>query len=79
MVWSCSHRSEFNRLAPLVEVVKKDGEVKMTSKAFNSRCILEWLSKVSRVAATRYAEVERLQLQSVCMKLGAVCNGLHAS
>ena len=52
------------------EVVKKDGEVKLTAKAYNGRCITEWLATVSRDAAARWPHLERLQLQSVCMRLG---------
>ena len=59
-------QSPWNRLA---EVIKKDGEVKLTAKAFNGRCILEWVAKVSREAAPQYPGVERLQLQAVCMTL----------
>ena len=52
------------------EVVKKGGEILMTAKAYNNRCIQLWLSSALRVAAERYPLVERLAEMSVCMLPG---------
>lgn len=56
------------------EVVKKGGEILMTGKAYNNRCIQLWLSSVMRVAAESYPAVERLAEMSVCMLPG--CGGV---
>ncbi|CAK9022330.1 unnamed protein product [Durusdinium trenchii] len=49
-------------------VVKKNGEVLMTGKAYNNRCIQLWLEKVMRSAAGDYLHAdERIGNMSVCM------------
>ena len=50
------------------KVVKKNGEVLMTGKAYNNRCIQLWLEKVMRSAAGDYLHAdERIGNMSVCM------------
>lgn len=55
------------------EVLKKTGELLCTAKAYNNRCILEYLAFTLReaVASGRYRDHERLLLSSVCLILGA--------
>ena len=49
-------------------MVKKNGEVLMTGKAYNNRCIQLWLEKVMRSAAGDYLHAdERIGNMSVCM------------
>ena len=53
------------------KVLKKDGQIRMTCKAYNGRCVLEWLAFCLR-AATRHHDNdadERLPVAAVCMTL----------
>lgn len=55
------------------QVLKKGGEVLMTGKAYNNRCIQLWLEKVMRDAAAAHPLNERIAHMSVCMMLGSFC------
>ena len=63
---SCLHFGMF-------EVIKRNGEIKMNIKAYNGRCVAEWLAHSLRSAASQpemYKE-ERLPLAALAMWLGA--------
>ena len=53
------------------KVLKKDGQIRMTCKAHNGRCVLEWLAYCLRCAVRNPNNNtdERLPVASVCMTL----------
>lgn len=53
------------------EVKKKDGNILMTCKAFNARCVMEFLAHELRTAVDSgmHPNNDRLELASVCMNL----------
>lgn len=55
------------------QVVKKDGSLLMTAKAFNGRCILEWLHHVLTLirAQGNYSD-PRIPLACLCLTLAAL-------
>lgn len=55
--------------AILAEVVKKDGQLLMTGKAYNNRVIAEWLHDVVRRVRRNSAD-PRMPVAYVCMMLG---------
>lgn len=59
-------------VASAAKVVKKGGEILMTGKAYNNRCIQQWLEKVMRDAAAVYPDHELIGHMSVCMMPGSV-------
>ena len=57
-------------------MIKKNGEIKMNLKAYNGRCVAEWLAHSLKSAAsqpTKY-EDERLPLAALCMSLDSYCS-----
>ena len=55
----------------MAEVKKKSGDILMTAKAYNGRCILEFLAfeLENAIASGTYPNNQRLALAAVCMCL----------
>ena len=61
----------YRNLVFMTKVLKKDGQIRMTCKAYNGRCVLEWLASClcCAVRNPNNNTDERLPVASVCMTL----------
>lgn len=53
------------------QVIKKGGEILLTAKAYNNRCIMEWLRDVMQRAYQQSGD-PRMPLAYLCMNLDAL-------